>query len=217
MRPSWLTYANVMATIAVFIALGGASLAALKIPNNSVGSKQLKSNAVTTAKIKDGAVTGAKVDLSTLGPVPNATAAVRAVIADNATHAGLADTAVNALTVQGLAPAEIKDLKLRCPSDTVLAAGVCFETTQRPAEPWEQANVICAKEGRRMPSAEELIAYEVKAYPTTPPPLEWAGGLVYSSGAYGMVLFASSSVGVGFEFKGFLASEPFRCATNPLN
>lgn len=34
-----LTYANVMATIAVFIALGGASYAAIKLPKNSVGAE----------------------------------------------------------------------------------------------------------------------------------------------------------------------------------
>jgi hypothetical protein len=47
-----LTYANVMATIAVFIALGGASYAAIKLPKNSVGTKQLKRQAVTLKKIK---------------------------------------------------------------------------------------------------------------------------------------------------------------------
>lgn len=46
-----LTYANVMATVAVFIALGGASYAALKLPRNSVGPKQLKAGAVTLAKL----------------------------------------------------------------------------------------------------------------------------------------------------------------------
>lgn len=81
MRPK-LTYANVMATIAVFIALGGASYAALKLPKNSVSAKQLKKNAVTTAKIKKEAVTAAKVkkgtltgtqiNASTLGTVPSA-------------------------------------------------------------------------------------------------------------------------------------------------
>src|SRR5262245_13928183 len=48
-----LTYANVMATIAVFIALGGASYAATQLPKNSVGSKQLRKNAVNSAKVKD--------------------------------------------------------------------------------------------------------------------------------------------------------------------
>jgi hypothetical protein len=58
MRPR-LSYANVMATIAVFIALGGVSYATLKLPKNSVGSRQLKKNAVTTAKVKDGSLKAA--------------------------------------------------------------------------------------------------------------------------------------------------------------
>jgi hypothetical protein len=51
-----LTYANVMSTIGVFIALGGVSYAALKLPKNSVGSKQIKANAVKSGKIKHGQV-----------------------------------------------------------------------------------------------------------------------------------------------------------------
>ncbi len=54
LRPR-LTYANVMATIAVFIALGGASYAAIKLPKNSVSAKQLKRGAVTPAKLSGGA------------------------------------------------------------------------------------------------------------------------------------------------------------------
>lgn len=73
-----LTYANVMATFAVFIALGGASYAAVSLPRNSVGPAQIKKNAVTTAKIKNGAVTGAKVKAGTLGTVPNAAHATTA-------------------------------------------------------------------------------------------------------------------------------------------
>jgi hypothetical protein len=51
-----LSYANVMATIAVFVALGGTSYPALKLPRNSVGNAQLKANAVTTGKIRNGSV-----------------------------------------------------------------------------------------------------------------------------------------------------------------
>jgi hypothetical protein len=84
LRPR-LTYANVMATIAVFIALGGASYAALKLPKNSVGTKQLKKNsvvtakvkreAITAAKVKKGTLTGSQINASTLGTIPNATTA----------------------------------------------------------------------------------------------------------------------------------------------
>jgi hypothetical protein len=54
-----LTYANVMATAAVFLALGGVSYAAVAIPKNSVGNPQLRANAVTTGKIKNGTLLAA--------------------------------------------------------------------------------------------------------------------------------------------------------------
>ena len=50
-----------MATVAIFIALGGVSYAATNLGKNSVGTKQIKKNAVTTAKLKKNAVTTAKI------------------------------------------------------------------------------------------------------------------------------------------------------------
>lgn len=41
-----MTYANVVATLALFISLGGASYAAITLPANSVGAKQLRAGAV---------------------------------------------------------------------------------------------------------------------------------------------------------------------------
>lgn len=58
-RPK-LTYANVIATIALFIALGGAAVAA-GLPKNSVGTKQLKRGAVNTADLRRGAVKAGKI------------------------------------------------------------------------------------------------------------------------------------------------------------
>jgi hypothetical protein len=51
-----LSYANVVATLALFLALCGGSYAALELPKNSVGAKQLKKNSVTTAKVKAGSL-----------------------------------------------------------------------------------------------------------------------------------------------------------------
>jgi hypothetical protein len=48
---SKLTYANVMATMALFLALGGVGYAATKLPKDSVGTAQLKKGAVTPAKL----------------------------------------------------------------------------------------------------------------------------------------------------------------------
>jgi hypothetical protein len=97
------SYANVMATLALFIALGGGAYAAAALPRNSVGSKQLKKNAVVRAKIKKNAVNGAKVasnsltgadvNEATLAKVPSAALADSATNATNATNANHANAA----------------------------------------------------------------------------------------------------------------------------
>jgi hypothetical protein len=48
-----LSYANVVATAALFLALGGVSYAAVALPANSVGTKQLRRGAVTTRKVEN--------------------------------------------------------------------------------------------------------------------------------------------------------------------
>jgi len=98
--------ALVISLIALFVALGGTGYAALKLPKNSVGSKQIKKNAVTGSKLKANSITGSKVKngslsgadlkLGSLGTVPSATNATNAVNATNAGHAGSSDTAASA-------------------------------------------------------------------------------------------------------------------------
>ena len=56
-----LTFANVVSALALFIALGGASYAAVNLPKNSVGTKQLKGKAVGTKQLKGNAVNSNKV------------------------------------------------------------------------------------------------------------------------------------------------------------
>jgi hypothetical protein len=70
MRKPRISYANVVSTMALCLALGGVSYAAVKLPKNSVVSatikngqvknKDLGKNAVTDAKIKDG-INGSKL------------------------------------------------------------------------------------------------------------------------------------------------------------
>ena len=52
-----LTYANVVATFALFIALGGTSFAVTQLARNSVGTKQIKKGGVASSDIRRGAVT----------------------------------------------------------------------------------------------------------------------------------------------------------------
>lgn len=55
-----LTYSNVIASLALFVALSGVAVAA-GLAKNSVGPKQIKRGAVTAAKIRKGAVNSAKI------------------------------------------------------------------------------------------------------------------------------------------------------------
>lgn len=74
--------AMIVAILALVVAMAGTGYAALKLPKNSVGTKQLKASSVTTAKLKKNAVTSAKikkktitgadVNLNKLGTVPSA-------------------------------------------------------------------------------------------------------------------------------------------------
>jgi hypothetical protein len=66
-----LTYANVVATLALIVAVAGIPSAIAitsKLKKNSVGTKQLKNGSVTAAKIARGSITAPK-----LGPVHRVT------------------------------------------------------------------------------------------------------------------------------------------------
>lgn len=89
MKNIHLTYANVVCTVLLVLAIGGGGVAvAAGLGKNTVGSPQLKSGAVRNADLADNAVTGAGVrdnrltgdDIkeSTLGRVPSAGRALEA-------------------------------------------------------------------------------------------------------------------------------------------
>jgi hypothetical protein len=56
-----ISYANVVATIALFTALGGSAYAAFGLGKNSVKTKNIANSAVVASKIKNGAVTSSKL------------------------------------------------------------------------------------------------------------------------------------------------------------
>src|SRR3954468_24938372 len=59
LKPRRPSPALVVSVIALSVALGGTSYAAIVLPANSVGKKQIKKNAVTTAKVKNGSLRSA--------------------------------------------------------------------------------------------------------------------------------------------------------------
>lgn len=92
-RPK-LSYANVTATLALVLALGGGTAIAVdKVGKNSVGSKQVKNNSLKSADLKNGkgvkgadvaadTLGGAQINESSLGKVPAAARADDAELLD---------------------------------------------------------------------------------------------------------------------------------------
>jgi hypothetical protein len=58
---------NAISYLALFVALGGTSYAAINLPAGSVGPRQLKNGAVTTSKLANGSVTPKKLDSKAFG------------------------------------------------------------------------------------------------------------------------------------------------------
>jgi hypothetical protein len=204
---SRLTYANVMATIAVFIALGGTGYAAIHLPRNSVGRSQLRTHAVSNSKLAVGAVTasrvransltGAQINEGTLGTVPAATAA------------GAAQNAANADRLNGVSAA---DLRVRCPGGTVPYAGACFEVGQRGATDWGSAALTCARAGRRLPSVDELEVFGQVANVGFAGE-EWTNDVV--SAPAGNVITATASGGTDIANGG--TAHAYRCVSSLAN
>ena len=106
-----LTFSNVIAVVALFIALGGAAYAGTKINgstivNKSIGGGKLKNETITANKIKKGTITSAQIapgsidstqiNVNTLTTVPSAQTATTATTATSATTAQTAKTAETA-------------------------------------------------------------------------------------------------------------------------
>jgi hypothetical protein len=117
---SKLTYSNVIATMALFIALGGVAVAA-GLPRNSVGPKQLKRGAVTAAKIRKGAVIAGKLSPNSVGPgnigngaVTTAKLATGSVIASTIKNSVITTNKLNneAVTTPKLANEAVTSAKL---------------------------------------------------------------------------------------------------------
>jgi hypothetical protein len=93
---SKLTYANVMATIAVFLVLTGIGFAVAALPKKSVGKRQLKNGAVTSKKIRKNAVTSPKIKSGAVGRSEIASGAVSTSEISNkaVTRNKIADSAI---------------------------------------------------------------------------------------------------------------------------
>ena len=107
--------AMVVACIALAVALGGTSYAAIRLPVNSVGTTQLKRGAVTAVKVRGNSLTGMQINEASLAKVPFADRATNAATADAATRAPV--TRLDYQSAVAALPAGIVTLgRADCPS-----------------------------------------------------------------------------------------------------
>jgi hypothetical protein len=190
------TYANVMATLAVFIALGGSSYAALNLTG-----RDIKDGSLTHRELKRNTLGGTKIRESRLGKVRRARNADRL----NGVSAGR--------------------FFVRCPRDTVPVSDVCVETGPRASAPYTVAAVACegtdrrTTPGRRLPSHDELMT----AIGDNGIALAAGGELtrnVYPSsdpGRVDVLVVTDSGGSVALTPNTAAGAKAFRCVADPLN
>jgi hypothetical protein len=168
-----LSYANVVATVALFIALGGTSYAVVRIGsddvvNNSLRSEDVRNDTLRGRDIRNrslqardlrrNSLGAGAIKESALGPVPNA---------------------ANSERVGGVAA---QDLKVRCPADTVARAGVCIERSARGPGGLLLATDVCDAAGRALATMPQLDRFARVNGPL--PTKEWTAS-VYRNPANG--------------------------------
>lgn len=193
-----LTYANVVATLALFIALGGSSYAVSKISGS-----QIRNASIAGKKLKRNTLGGARIKESRLGTVPRAR---------------------NAGRVGGLSA---QQLLLRCPQGTLAAADVCVETQPRAPNTYNTAVVQCGgtdgppRPGRRLPTHGELRrAFDLDQMGPIAPGGELTSEVYPSGSRPGSVdvLYMTDELGsVGVVQDGPGGEKAFRCVADPLN
>jgi hypothetical protein len=196
LRPH-LSYANVMATIAVFVAIGGTSYAATKLTG-----KDLRAHSLTARNFHKNSVTGAAVREGTLSVVPHA---------------------VDADRLEGV---PVADLLVRCPEGTAPVADTCIETSARPPLPFSVALHECASTenqsgpGRRLPTYDELAAALTHSEIAPASGGELTGQVYPSASLPGQVealLVTTPTGGVALTPDNAADPHSYRCVVDPRN
>jgi hypothetical protein len=192
-----LTYANVTATLALFIALGGSSYAALKI-----SGREIKAHTITGKNIKRNSLGRRQIKESNLSAVPRA---------------------LNAARLDGQ-PAE--RFLVRCPQGTIPVAGVCVETQTHPPAAYGNAVYECgaidtkSAAGRRLPTHNELMDALTHEQIQLASGGELTSEVSASSSEPGRIddLYVISQGGaVGITPDSFAGAKSYRCVAPPLN
>jgi hypothetical protein len=161
-----LSYANVVASLALFVALGGTSYAVLHIgsgdvTDNSLRSRDVRNGTLRSRDLRDRTVRAHDVRRNGLGSQ---------VIKESAL--GTIPRAAEAERVGG---ATAQDLRLRCPADTLSKVGVCIETAPRTPDGFITSVNRCEQVGRALITMPQLDAYARSNGPLPQP--EWTANV----------------------------------------
>jgi hypothetical protein len=207
-----LSYSNVTATAALFVAMGGTSYAVMRVDsndvvNNSIRSKDLHNNSVRSRDLRDRTLQARDIRRNGLGG---------GVVKESA----LAEVprAVDAERVGG---ASAQDLRVRCPADTLAQAGVCIERSGRPPTGFLGASSICDSMGRGIPTLAQLDRFARSQGPLTTEG-EWTASVyLYASGGSSFDELEALVVSGGGDVSRDRVFSPnqhaFRCVALPSN
>lgn len=186
-----LTFANVVSLVALFVALGGTSVAAFKIKGS-----QIQNRSVSGSKLKRNTLGGVVIKESRLGKVRRASRADR---------------------LGGLSAGQ---LKLRCPPSTVPVSGVCLEERLRGTADYGTAHVACSAAGRRVPTYEEVVNFHGGRLGSLPPGGELTSNVFRTAAGSGAVevLVVTNEAGHAARVPNTaIGARAFRCAAYPSN
>jgi hypothetical protein len=207
-----MTYANVIATLALFVALGGTSYAVLHIRSsdvvdNSLRSRDIRDNSLRGRDVRDRTLRARDVGRDSLGP---------GVIKESTLE--LVPRAQDAQRVGG---ATAEDLRLRCPPDTEAKAGVCIESSPRSPDGFLGATDRCDQVGRGLVTMAQLDPFARTRGPLSQP--EWTAS-VYRNPGNGQspveqleAVVLEGGGNVSYDRVYLAVQHPFRCVALPSN
>lgn len=205
-----LTYANVVATIALFIALGGTGYAVA-----TIGSKQIRNNSIRSVDVRDNKLTSRDIRRRSLSGTDFGANRIGGNAIKESTL-GQVPSAARADTVGGFSG---EDLKVKCPAFTTPVAGVCVEGVA--SEPAVRGAAIseCQRRDRRLAPHPVLTAF----FGGSKQPEgggEWTADVFESrteSGRLDTVIIVSSVGGATFAPAVSPTARPYRCMAPHTN
>ena len=207
-----LSFANVAATVALFVSLGGSSYAVLRIgsddvADNSLRSRDVRNGTLLSRDIHNRGIGGRDVRSNALG--------------SRAIKESSLGTVPRASVAESLDGVTAQELKLRCPADTRSQAGVCVETEPRSPDGFLTAVNRCEQVGRALITMPELDAYVRSSGPLAQ--AEWTAS-VYRNPDNGPsaveqleAVLLQGGAEVAYDRVYFAVQHAFRCVALPSN